>query len=145
MIFNEKQDEEAPADPSGVTRLSDLSEEDAKSIRPILLMELTAQCDYSSIQVRKRKVQKGLKKNLSGGEDSGSILFGIPLEQLLVKDRQLTGDSSLEVPIIFEKVRTTQSYSLFFGLQVLVLDITFLFNFLIWLLISSYPIYGNVP
>ncbi|ODM98634.1 Rho GTPase-activating protein 18 [Orchesella cincta] len=96
-------DEEPPADPSGVTRLSDLSEEDAKGIRPILLMELTAQCDYSQIQVRKRKVQKNLKKNLSG-EDTSSILFGIPLEVLLLKDRQVTGDNSLEVPIIFEKL-----------------------------------------
>lgn len=103
-VFLPKQDEESPVDPSGVTRLSDLSEEDAKSIRPILLMELTAQCDYSNIQVRKRKIQKGLKKNLSGDE-GGSNLFGIPLETLLLKDRQLTGDSSLEVPIIFEKVK----------------------------------------
>lgn len=89
-------------DPAGLTRLCDLSEEDKKTIRPLILMELTAQCDHYNIQIRRKKGQKGLKKGSPTEEGSG--LFGIHLESLLMKDRQVTGDNSLEVPIIFDKV-----------------------------------------
>jgi len=65
-------------------------------------MELTAQCDHYNIQVRRRKTQKGLKK--SSIEDGSPGIFGVPLETLLMKDRQVTGDNNLEVPIAFDKV-----------------------------------------
>jgi hypothetical protein len=68
-------------------------------------MELTAQCDHYNIQVRRRKIQKGLKKNIPV-EDGSSAIFGVPLEMLLMKDRQVTGDNNLEVPIIFDKVNS---------------------------------------
>lgn len=68
-------------------------------------MELTAQCDHFNIQVRRRKVQnpKQLKKN-SPTEEGSSAIFGVSLESLLMKDRQVMGDNNLEVPIIFDKV-----------------------------------------
>jgi hypothetical protein len=67
-------------------------------------MELTAQCDHYNITLRRKKVQKALKKNNSPVEERVSSIFGVPLESLLMKDRQVTGDNSLEVPIIFEKL-----------------------------------------
>ncbi|CAG7826136.1 unnamed protein product [Allacma fusca] len=98
--------EDAYIDPSGLTRLSDLSEEDIKKIRPLLLMELTAQCDLMNIQVRRKKVNKNQKKSTFPPEDGASGIFGVNLEALLAKDKQVTGDNQLEVPIIFDKLVT---------------------------------------
>lgn len=67
-------------------------------------MELTAQCDLMNVQVRRKKVHKGQKKITNPGDESTSGIFGTSLEVLLARDRQVTGDNQLEVPIIFEKV-----------------------------------------
>ena len=67
-------------------------------------MELTAQCDLMNIQVRRKKVHKGQKKSTNPGDESTTGIFGTSLEVLLARDRQITGDNQLEVPIIFEKV-----------------------------------------
>jgi len=90
-------------DPSGLTRLSDLSQDDLRKLRPILLMELTAQCDHLNIQIRRRKTPKGLKKP-SVGDEVPTGIFGLTLDALLAKDRRLTGENSLQVPIAFEKI-----------------------------------------
>lgn len=74
-------------------------------------MELTAQCDHLNIQLRRKKNLKNVnningntsgKKN--GIDDSPNGVFGINLEALLSKDKRITGDNLLEVPIAFEKV-----------------------------------------
>lgn len=98
-------DDEAYVEPSGLTRLNDLSEDDVKKLRPLLLMELTAECDYLNIQIRRKKVQKGGKKGANPEEVSNGI-FGLSLETLLAKDRKLMGDHTLETPIIFDKLVT---------------------------------------
>lgn len=97
------QSENSFIDPSGQTRLSDLSEDDVRSLRPILLVELTAQCDHLSIQIQRRKAPKTLKKQV-GGEETPNQVFGLTLDSLLAKDRKFTGDSSLQVPVAFEKM-----------------------------------------
>jgi len=64
-------------------------------------MELTAQCDHLSIQVRKRKPQRGSKK-----EDANFSCFGTSLDALLCKDRTQYGENHSGVPVIFDKVRS---------------------------------------
>jgi hypothetical protein len=113
-------------DPSGTTRLSDLSEEDVKSVRSLLLMELTAQCDHLNIQIRRKKGQKPGKKT-SLPDEGGNGIFGVPLETLLAKDRRITGENnSIEVPLVFEKVGALSAHSQFwaqsFSLDILTLN-----------------------
>ncbi len=104
FAFGPIQSENAFMDPSGTTRLSDLSEEDVKSVRSLLLMELTAQCDHLNIQIRRKKGQKPGKKT-SLPDEGGNGIFGVSLETLLAKDRRITGENnSIEVPLVFEKV-----------------------------------------
>ncbi|XP_045151439.1 rho GTPase-activating protein 40 [Echinops telfairi] len=76
----------------GVTRMGDLSLQDRKKIRPLVLIELTALCDVLGLDLKRSKAAKR--------RVTETRLFGVPLDALLEADRKLVPGT--QVPLVLQ-------------------------------------------